>query len=383
MVQAITPEMLYHHLQKGDALTIVDSRYGEDFEAWHLDGAINVPYKPAADEIDATLLESIPADAAHLVCICAKGRASNAVAEAAEDRIDGKVSVVQDGMEGWSRVYDVIAVPTAAPGVELYQFQRIAKGCLSYLVCDVESHEAVAVDPTRHIEEFQMVAEDDEMSITHVVDTHLHADHISGGRELANVTGASYHLPEASGDRDVSFSYDPLGHTAVIDLDGISLKAIHTPGHTTDSTSLLVNAEALLTGDTVFVDSVGRTELEFGEKDAKRGARELFRSISRSILTLPDAVTVLPGHQRVPDAAAMMVGAGTGIQTTVGSLRRELPLLAETEDDFVERLLTDDTEKPPNFDRVIEINAGRDDPDGDAEATTLELGPNRCAAAAD
>lgn len=383
MVRTITPQLLYDRLRGEDELHLIDTRPADVHEGWHIAGAVNFPFGEGETVSEDDLEQLDLTGDGDIATVCAKGIGSYRFAKQLEEELGRDVWVVQDGMEGWSRLYDVISIPTASPDVEIYQFQRVAKGCLGYLVCSVDTHEAVVVDPTRHTDEFELVAEDDGMTITHVIDTHVHADHISGGRQLADEVGATYHLPAAAADRDVTYDFDPLEHASVLSVGEVDVKAIHTPGHTSESTSLLVNAEAVLTGDTVFVDAVGRTELQFGEGEAQAGARDLYQSIRRSILTLPDLVTVLPGHQRVTTGDALMADAGEPIATTVGELRTELPLLGLDEGAFVDQITEALPDKPDNYERILSINSGETAPDDEDDATTLELGPNRCAATAE
>ena len=379
MARMITPDLLYRGLQDGTVETLLDLRTPDSYEDWHLPGTINLPYHPDDTFPEDALPTALEPDE-RVVIICAEGQSSTAFAKELTTRGFENIEILQDGMAGWSRLYRVVSIPTAAPQLECFQFQRIAKGCLSYLICSFDTHEAVAVDPSRHLEEYEFVAEDDEMTITDVIDTHVHADHVSGGRALADETGATYHLPAAASDRGVSVPFEGLDHTQVIELDGIELKAIETPGHTSDSMAILINAEAVLTADTLFVDAVGRTELEAGAEGAKAAAEELYESIHRSLLTLPDATTVLPGHHTVPEGSAMMNTPGDPVLTTVGDLRESVDLLQASRETFIEAVVSGEAATPPNYERLIAINTGQDQLADTAEAITLELGPNRCAA---
>lgn len=383
MVTTISPELLRQHLQDDTAVTLIDTRPTSSFEEWHIPGARNHPFT-ADDELDPESLnaEFDLADAELLVTICGKGVSSYAFAEAMEESGLEEIAVVQDGMEGWSRLYELAAVPTVATNLEIFQVQRVAKGCLGYVIGSPTAAEAVIVDPSRHTDEYRRIAEDDAMEITRVIDTHLHADHISGGRALAEETGATYHLPATVQERDVDVDHTPLERNEVFTVGDIDLKAIATPGHTSESISLLVGAEAVLTADTLFVDGVGRTELQYGEESAEAGARELYRSIHGSILSLPDAVSILPGHFAVDEPEAID-RVGHPIRSTVGEARTDLPILQADVDEFVERITGAELTQPPNYERVLAINAGREALDDAQAATALELGPNRCAAAAD
>jgi len=161
------------------------------------------------------------------------------------------------------------------------QVQRRAKGCLGYVVGSKEVGEAVVVDATRQTDQFKVAAQDAGLSIARVLDTHVHADHISGSPTLADEVGVPYHLGDAARERGVEYEYDPLPDGDVIEVGDVEIEALHTPGHTSEMMNYLVDGELLLTGDTLFVDSVGRTELQFGEDDASRGAELLYDSRSR------------------------------------------------------------------------------------------------------
>ena len=380
MVRTVSPDLLRKRLVEDDPPTVIDTRPSDDYEAWHIPGVYNYPFKPD-DTVDLDNLASATNGNLNgeVITLCAKGKASTAFAQRLGDLGIEEVSVVQDGMEGWSRVYELAAVPTVASGLEMYQVQRLAKGCLSYLLATPSSGEAVVVDPSRHREEYQRIAEDDGMTITHVIDTHVHADHISGGRALADATEASYHLPVGAADRGVEYAYEPLEHNGVLTVGSFDIKAVPTPGHTSESMSLLIGGEAILTGDTLFVDSVGRTELQFGDADAAKGARELYTSIHRTILSLPENVKILPGHAP-SEKERFLQSAGSPEMTTVSEQRTQRELLRQDQDAFITAITESLPDKPANFERMLEINTGRDTPEDDAEAIELELGPNRCAA---
>ncbi|MEF8825840.1 MAG: MBL fold metallo-hydrolase, partial [Halapricum sp.] len=267
--------------------------------------------------------------------------------------------------------------------VEIVQFQRRAKGCLSYLIGDPAASVAAVVDPTRHVEKFAAAASDRDYSIEFVFDTHVHADHVSGGRKLAEHVGATYYLGADAAERGVTYDYRPLERNEVVTVGDHEIKAVPSPGHTSEIVSYLVGGEALLTGDTLFVDSVGRTELQFGEGEADAGADLLYETLHRTILAEPESITVLPGHFSIGADGATDVTPGEPVSTTIGETRTELDLLSVDRETFVSRLTASLPEKPPNYGRIIDINAGRDAPDGEEETTELELGPNNCAATGD
>jgi thiosulfate/3-mercaptopyruvate sulfurtransferase len=281
-------------------------------------------------------------------------------------------------MQAWSTVYDHVHIEYDAFSV--VQLQRRAKGCLGYVIAS--EGEAAVIDATRHTAEFEAAAEALDSEIVAVFDTHVHADHISGGRDLAAELGAPYYLGEGATDRGVDYDYEPLGANDVVSVGGVDIKALETPGHTSEMVSYLVGHEAVLTGDTVFVDSLGRTELQFGDGEASTGAELLYDSLHRTLLAEPDSVTVLPGHFAVDNDGTTAITPGEPVDTTVGLLRTGLELLTVDRETFVEALTERLPEKPPNYERVIGINRGQESVE-DGEAIELELGPNRCAAEVD
>lgn len=382
MVETITASRLRDRIDTGESFTLLDTRPEESYEAWHIRDAIQYTYDPDS-EFDAREFRSrtglTPDD--EIVTICAKGISSFDIAKQLQDTGYENVTVVEDGMEGWSEVYDVVEIPTASD-VEIVQFQRRAKGCLSYLIGDPASSLAAVVDPTRHVERVAAAASDRDYSIEFVFDTHVHADHVSGGRALADHVGATYYLGADAADRGVAYDYRPLERNEVVAVGDHNIKTVPSPGHTSEIVSYLVDDEAVLTGDTLFVDSVGRTELQFGNSDADAGAKLLYESLHRTLLAEPDSVTVLPGHFSIGADGTTDVTPGEPVSTTIGQVRTELELLNVDRETFVRQLTAALPEKPPNYERIIDINVGRDAAD-EAATTELELGPNNCAVTGD
>ena len=383
MVETISAEELRDRIDAGDQVTVVDTRDEESFENWHIPGAVHYRFRPGSElEVDDFRRETGLDSDTPIATVCAKGISSQDFSDQLEAAGYDAVRVVEGGMQGWSSVYDVVDVPTAGP-VDIVQFQRRAKGCLSYLVADTEAGVAAVIDPTRHVERYESVAAERDVDVEHVFDTHVHADHISGGRQLAEDVGASYHLGEGAVERDVRYEFDPLERNEVVRVGSVDVKAVETPGHTTEMVSYLVDGEAILTGDTLFVDSVGRTELQFGAGDAERGARLLYQSIQGTVLTQPDDTAVLPGHFALNADGAGSITHGEPVSTTVGTVRTGLSLLQRDEAAFVEAVTRSLPEQPANYEAVIEVNTGRRRPDDESEAASLETGPNNCAATSD
>ncbi|MEA1932177.1 MAG: rhodanese-like domain-containing protein [Euryarchaeota archaeon] len=380
MHQSFTAEEFRDRLDSGEPTVVVDTRPPESFESWRIADSIQYFYKPF-HEFDRADFEAEtglgPEDP--IVTMCAKGQASDDLAAELAEAGYEHVAVVEGGMRAWSAVYDHVRIEYDAFSV--VQLQRRAKGCLGYVI--ESDGEAAVVDATRHTAEFEAAAEALDSEIVAVFDTHVHADHISGGRDLAADRNVPYYLGEAATDRDVDYEYDPLGANEVVSVGRLDIKALETPGHTSEMVSYLVGHEAVLTGDTVFVDSLGRTELQFGDGDATTGAELLYDSLHRTLLAEPDSVTVLPGHFTVNNDGTTPITPGEPVDTTVGLLRTGLELLSADRETFVDALTERLPEKPPNYERVIGINRGQESVENEVEAIELELGPNRCAAEAD
>ncbi|KTG27471.1 MBL fold metallo-hydrolase [Haloferax profundi] len=383
LLHQITVQELATDLDAGKSFTVVDTRPPESFDAWHIAGAVNVPYHPLdglGGDWDWERISEL-AEEGPIVVICGKGLSSTSFGFELSSRGYDDVTVVKGGMQDWSKLYEVVELDTESDDLYLAQVQRRAKGCLGYVVGSKSAKEAVVVDATRQSHEFELVAADAGMTISGVFDTHVHADHVSGGRTLADRLGVPYYMGANATDRDVQYDFTPLDDGESVTVGDVELEARFAPGHTSDMTNYLVDGRYLLTGDTLFVESVGRTELQFGDDDAATGAELLYDTLHERILSLPAETRILPGHVSVAaDGTYGVASPGELVSATLGELREELALLGLDEEAFVHRIADDTPEKPPNYERVIAINTGRESVTDEEEATELELGPNNCAA---
>ena len=380
MYQTISAEQFRDRLDAGEQFTVVDTRGDESFESWRIADSIQYFYKPF-HEFDLADFEAEtglgPDDT--IVTMCAKGKASEDLVAELSDAGYENVAVVDGGMREWSAVYDHVQIEY--DGFTVVQLQRRAKGCLGYVIAS--DGEAAVVDATQHTAAFQEAAATVDAEIVAVFDTHIHADHISGGRELAAEIDVPYYLGADAVDRGVEYAYEPLAANEVVSVGGLDIKALETPGHTSEMISYLIGHEAVLTGDTIFVDSLGRTELQFGDGDAATGAELLYESLHRTLMAEPDSINVLPGHFSVANDGTTSITPGEPVDTTIGLLRTGLDLLARDREAFVGALTAQLPEKPPNYEQVIGINSGQQTIESQTEAIELELGPNRCAAEVD
>lgn len=239
----------------------------------------------------------------------------------------------------------------------LEQFFIEGLGCASYLV-GCEGHGVAAViDPDREVGKYLSAAEARGLTITHIIETHLHADHVSGNTELADRTGATIYLHEGAA---AEFEHERVTEGDVIKLGNVFLSVRHTPGHTPESVTLLVtdNTRAdepwmALTGDTLFVGDIGRPDL-VGIEAARELAGHMYESLHEELLPLPDGVMILPGH-----GAGSLCGKNIGSvrSSTMGYERQFNPALAPREfDEFVTFAITDLPEQPGNHSRIKQMN---------------------------
>ncbi len=313
-----------------------------DYEEWRIDGenvtSINIPYfEFLEDDIDEDVLEQIPDDR-EVTVLCAKGGASEFVAGTLAER-GYDVNHLEDGMNGWASIYEAVEVERYDGAGTLLQYQRPSSGCLGYLLYD--DGEAAIIDPLRAFTDRYLDDADDlGVDLQYALDTHVHADHISGVRNL-DAEGVEGVIPEAAVDRGVTYA-DELTTAADGDtftVGDATIEAVYTPGHTTGMTSYLVDDSLLATGDGLFVESVARPDLEEGDDGAPEAASMLYESLQERVLSLPDDTLV--GGAHFSDAAEP---AADGTYTApIGELVDEMDALTMDEEEFVELILSDAT----------------------------------------
>jgi glyoxylase-like metal-dependent hydrolase (beta-lactamase superfamily II)/rhodanese-related sulfurtransferase len=366
-----TCQELRARLETGEPVSVVDIRDAAEHEAWSILGSRNLAVYDALrrDHVEPLIRKAaeLPRDTP-VITVCRMGVVSRKAA-AVLRTLGFDAASLEGGMHDWSGVWAEAPIDgRLARGTTLIQIQRLGKGCLSYLLGSDGA--AVVVDPCVDVSAYQTVADREGLRITHVLETHVHADHVSRAGELAQATGAKLVLPP--NDR-VRFPYVPFADGETLRVAERTIRALATPGHTGESTCFLVDDRVLLSGDTLFVRAFGRPDLERGDAGAEAGARALYRSLRR-IFGLGDDVWTYPGHHGCPiPFDRQPIGA------RLGDVRPQLAALDLDEDTFARNIVAGLGAKPPNFERVLAVNEGRADL-GDNEPLDLEAGPNRCAA---
>jgi glyoxylase-like metal-dependent hydrolase (beta-lactamase superfamily II) len=237
-------------------------------------------------------------------------------------------------------------------------FYTFETGCAAYLFgCGGQGLGAVVDPQEKDVEAYVAFAADKGLRITHVFETHVHADHRSGGRALAARTGALYCLHGAA---DVAFPFERLSDGQVIELGNTIVRVLHTPGHTPESISLVVSDLRrgpdpwfVCTGDTLFVGAVGRPDLPGRERV---NAAELHHSVSDKLLTLPDTIEVYPAHFAGSACGAGMSGKPS---STIAFEKRWNPLLRLGREAFVDQVSENVPPKPADMEATLRFNQGR------------------------
>ncbi|MDM5317883.1 MBL fold metallo-hydrolase [Fictibacillus sp. b24] len=371
MVKALSAKEVAKRVVEGK-MFILDVRNESDFKDWKIEGkgieSINRPYFDLIDGVE-DVLEHLPKE--EVLVVCAKEGSSVMVAEMLDEAGIKDVYYLEGGMKAWSEYLMPVKIGDLKDGGSIYQFNRIGKGCLSYLV---ESNgEAAIIDSARTIEAYEDFTKEHNIEVKHMIDTHLHADHISGGRRLAEKTNATYWLPPKDAE-EVTFSYEALeeGKDISIGNTKIEIQPLYTPGHTIGSTSMIVDGQYLLSGDILFVDSIGRPDLAGKAEDWVSDLRD---SLYNKYNNLSKDLVVLPAHfgkiSELDEKGAVQAPLGELFEKNEG-------LNIKSEDEF-RKAVTENLPPQPNaYQEIRETNMGKIDPSTD-EQRDMEIGPNRCA----
>jgi len=389
---AASPQQVWERLLRGEPMFILDVRNRDEFERWRVEGphlvpTFNIPYFELLDlegeqedvtaavmrGVRAQLMEQLPHDRP-ILAVCAEGNTSSYVAEGLR-RLDFDAVNLEGGMEAWGNYYAWRPV-VETERFSLYQMVRPARGCLSHVL--VSEYVAAVFDPGRHIEHYHELAAAVGARIERVLDTHLHADHLSGGPALGQGDQIPYHLHPYDAIHPLDMlpariAYRPLEADQTFRVGAAEVKVLHFPGHTLGMVAFLIEDRYLLSGDSLFLESIARPDL--GGK-AEAWAPLLYESLMR-MAQLPAETLVLPAH-----FSDITTADDKGVfHATLGDLKHHNPgllKLAEGEAGFCNYILANLPEFPPAYVEIKRANAGLASLD-EREAQELELGKNICA----
>jgi glyoxylase-like metal-dependent hydrolase (beta-lactamase superfamily II)/rhodanese-related sulfurtransferase len=361
---SVTAEQLRNWLETKTSVTILDVRPSDQRNEWQIPGSIYVDAYQRLNANDPTVLDDVAIpENIPVVTVCAAGRTSSIAAN--ELRKKGiEAYSLEGGMKAWSMAWNTASM--AFNNFQIIQFRRTGKGCLSYMV--ISANEALLIDASLPIDVYKQALAQRKLSLKYTADTHIHADHLSRSKQLAENFRVPLYLPAQD---KVGFKFEPLTQDVILKVGNVSIKPLHTPGHTLESTSFLIDGKVLLTGDTIFIDGVGRPDLNANTEEASQKARLLYFSLQK-LVSMDENIVVLPGHTSKP-----VEFNNVPVHASLASIKQNISLLHLNEEEFVQTILRRLPPTPDNFIAIVEENITGNS--GEIEGFDLEAGSNRCA----
>jgi glyoxylase-like metal-dependent hydrolase (beta-lactamase superfamily II) len=368
---------LYDWLTSRKDFLLLDVRNNEEFGRFKVEGPypfkmINVPYMEFIEH-EAESVAQVPAGETIRI-VCAKEGSAKYVGEILTHQGFEDVAYLKEGIKSWGNMLAPVEI-AKSDTYRLFQFIRPGKASCSYAL--VWENEMMIFDPAKNIDAYLRFAEQQNARIIKTFETHRQADYISGSWPLQRAVGAAIMAP------DQDFSVARFEYTSVNDGDmfrfssgGPFVKAVHTPGHTPGSTSYLIDGKYLISGDTVFILSIGRPDL--GGK-AEAWSRMLFTTMRDIIIPMDEDALVLPGHymdwSEADNQHAFVASLGDVKKKNSGIYA------IDNEIDFYQFIKSNMRKQPDEYARIREINAGLQELDMEQQ-DILDLGKNECAASA-
>lgn len=356
---------------------LVDVRNDQEFGRFKVESPfafpmINVPYMEFIEH-EAESVARVPLGRPVRI-VCAKEGSARFVGEILTNNGFDDVGYLQGGIKSWGNLLTPVHLNRQG-NYGLYQFRRPGKASCSYVLH--AGSEMMIFDPAKNVSAYQAFAEQHKAIIVKTVETHRQADYISGSLALHRAAGAEIIAPEA--DFSVAkFTYTPARDGADIRLaaGGPEVRVVHTPGHTPGSTCYLIDGRYLISGDTVFIASIGRPDLG-GQAEA--WSKLLFNTMRGIIAPMPDDTVVLPGHYIEWSEA----NADLAFALSLGEIKRLNADIYGIMDEgrFYQFIKANMRQQPEEYARIRDINAGLEEPD-EEEQDVLDLGKNECAASA-
>jgi glyoxylase-like metal-dependent hydrolase (beta-lactamase superfamily II)/rhodanese-related sulfurtransferase len=398
----IKPDDLKKKIDKGEDIFILDVRTPEEHKSWKVsyDRYQDSSVIPIDTLSSADSLKQIPKDK-EIVTFCGHGNRSMAAAKTLSE-LGYNVKSIVGGLDGWNSVYDIASISNMDSSLRIWQIRRLSKGCMSYMVASTFDKSAIVIDATCEIDKaISKIVNENGLRITKLIDTHMHADHLSGATRLAKKYRADVYISSLEGydtkNGTEGMTFKSIKDGDIIQVgDEIVLEAIHTPGHTNGSMSFRLqysisktktttkisnnidkdnyhNNIYLFTGDTLFVDGIGRPDLH---NNAEEFTHNLFNTYHQKILNLPDKTIILPAHFSGTFEHQKL------ISNTINSIKQEIDLLSASEAEFI-KFVTGNTSlpQPMNYEKIISMNKNMTLCDT-IEQKDIEAGPNACGVSA-
>jgi len=374
-VQSFSARELFDWLVKREDMLVLDVRNDVEFARFKVEGPhpfdmLNVPYIEFVEMEDASVAR-VP-KGKKIRVVCAKEGSSKFVAEILLNHGYADVAHMQVGIKAWGDLLVPVRI-AAGRDYELYQFQRPGKASCSYGL--LAGDEMMVFDPAKNVDFYLDFARQRGCTVGRTFETHRQADYISGSNMLRQRAGASIMAPE-SDFRVASFPFTPVRHGAKFDFagQGPTVEAIHTPGHTPGSTCYLVDGKYLISGDTVFIHSIGRPDLG---GMAEAWSKMLFHTMTQVIGPMPEETVVLPGHYvEWAEAGSDLIFAAP--LKTVKAVNGEIYGMRD-EKQFYAFIRANMRPQPEEYAKIREINAGLVEVD-EVQQDIMDIGKNECAA---
>jgi glyoxylase-like metal-dependent hydrolase (beta-lactamase superfamily II)/rhodanese-related sulfurtransferase len=403
----IKPTELKKKMDNGDDIFILDVRSKQEHDLWTI-SYDNYPDSLVIPVDTLSSLESlkhIPKDK-EIITFCSHGQRSSMAARTLAS-LGYNVRTVESGMAGWSRLYDVAEISfDSGITLKIWQIRRISKGCMSYVIASTKDKKATIIDATCDIDTvINKLLQENELTISRVLDTHIHADHLSGSIRVAKKYGSevlissleNYSTQQVSSEKEPK--YKPISTGQKFELgDGFYLEAIHTPGHTDGSMSFLLSTHKvtnnedinkqkistdsfakhndnndnpgyyLFTGDTIFVNGVGRPDLH---NKSQEYTNKLYHTYQNVIFNLPDKTIILPAHY------SSSFEHKKPVLDSLGSIKQKLASIIDSENKFLDFVSSNMPPHPMNYEKIVYLNKKLITCNM-VNQVDLESGPNSC-----
>ena len=376
-LQSYTATDLFNYISKKEEMLILDVRNEEDFEGFNVEGPYqfemaNVPYFDFMEEEDASVAKVSREQPIKVVC--AKEGSAQYVGEILVNHGFSDVAYLTGGIKTWGNMLVPKRINQVSDGYALYQFIRPGKASCNYGL--IYQGEMVIFDPSRNYDFYKSFAKKRHAKIVRAFETHLQADYISGSKQIANETGAEI-MAHVGDFGEASFLYSKVhdGESFTMGGNGPMVKVMHSPGHTPGSTSYIIDDKYFISGDTIFIHSIGRPDL--GGK-AKEWSAMLYDTLTNKVQSLDKNLDVLPGHFMNWAEANDQLVFSEKLENIVGYNASIYAL--DSLEKFTEFIMDNMRKSPAVYDEIRKVNSGWLDVDMD-EADVMDLGKNECAAA--